>query len=61
MAENPEPSNRATLGGAIVVAIVLVLGVWVFNRLDASQKAQACLESGGKKCAGIETPDLPRR
>ena len=57
---NPRPNSRATLAGAIAVILILIAGVWVFNRLDASQKAQACIESGGKRCAGIDTDSLKK-
>lgn len=53
--------QRQTLGGILVVAVLLVLGIWVFNRLDESQRAQACLESGGKRCAGLERDGTTKR
>lgn len=50
----PSPNSRATLAAIVVVAVILIAGVWILARLDASQKAQACLESGGRKCAVID-------
>ncbi len=48
------PNGRATAGAIVLVLVLLVLGVWTLGNLDKSQKAQACLESGGKKCALID-------
>jgi cytochrome oxidase assembly protein ShyY1 len=45
--------RRQTIGTIAVVAVLLALGIWVFARLDESQRAQACLESAGRKCAVI--------
>ena len=55
------PNTRATYGGIALVVVLLALGVWVFNGLDASQKAQNCIESGGRRCAAIDTDALPRK
>jgi hypothetical protein len=55
-----QPNPRATWGGIAVVCIVLALGIWVFNRLDASQKAQECAERSGTKCAILDESALPR-
>ena len=67
MAENnpspPEPdpkrSSSQAINNVIVVAFVLALlfaGVWLFNAISASQKAQECLESRRRNCAIIEAP-----
>lgn len=53
--------RRQLLGAGAAVVVLLVLGIWVFNRLDASQKAQACMESGGRRCAIIDAERLPGR
>lgn len=58
---SPPPNSRATIGAVTVLAAVLFIGVWVLNRLDASQRAQQCAERGGGKCAIIENPDAQRR
>ena len=55
------PNPRATLAASIAVVVILIAGVWVFNRLDASQKAQECAERRGTKCAILEESALPRR
>lgn len=61
MSASPPPaSRRQLLGAGVVVLVVLGLGIWVFSRLDASQKAQACVESGGRRCAIIDTDTLPK-
>lgn len=57
---DPRPNTKATLAGAVAVILILIAGVWVFNRLDASQRAQACIESGGKRCAGIDVTNLKK-
>lgn len=58
--EPHQPNPRATVGGIVLVVVLLVLGVWVVRRLDDSQKAQACIEAGGRRCAVIEPDGLPR-
>ena len=55
------PNPRATAGGIALVIVLLLLGVWVFNGLDASQKAQTCIESGGRRCAVIDPDAVPRK
>jgi len=55
MPQPPEPNHRAALGAALAAALLLVAGVYVVWRLDQTQKAQACLESGGRRCAVIES------
>lgn len=59
MSDSPNP--RATMAAAVAVAVILVAGVWVFNRLDASQRAQECAERRGTKCAILDESALPRR
>ncbi|MCA0425464.1 MAG: hypothetical protein LCH61_19500 [Proteobacteria bacterium] len=54
-------NRRQILGAGLAVVILLVLGIWVFSRLDATQKAQACMESAGRRCAAIEVDSLPKR
>lgn len=63
MADRPpqDLKQRQMMGALAAVAILLMLGVWVFGRLDASQKAQACMESGGRRCAIIDPDKLPSR
>lgn len=59
--KTPDLRRRQTLGALAAVIVLLVLGIWVFARLDASQKAQACMESGGRRCAIIDTDALPKK
>ena len=56
-----KPNSRATAGAVVAVLLLLLAGVWVFNKLDASQKAQECAERRGTKCAVINEDALPRR
>lgn len=56
---NENQSRSQAVNNAIVVAFVLALlvaGVWLFNAISASQKAQECLESRRRNCTIIETP-----
>lgn len=55
------PNSKGTIAGILAVAAILVAGVWVLNRLDASQKAQLCAERRGTNCATIDVDALPRR
>ena len=55
------PNHRATIGALVVVTLVLVFGIWVFNRLDQTQKAQECAERRGARCATIDPTTLPAR
>lgn len=57
-AEDGKPPNRTVnnlIVGALLAAL-LVAGVWLFNAIDASRKAQECLESRSRNCTIIETP-----
>ena len=56
MSGSSGPNGRATLGGIVVVAVLLVLGIWIFKVLDDSQTAQTCLESGRRDCSRIDVP-----
>lgn len=56
-----QPNPRATAGAVVAVLVLLLAGIWVFNRLDASQRAQECAERRGTKCAVINEDALPRR
>jgi hypothetical protein len=49
---------RGLIDNLIIIGFVagmLILGVWLFNAIGASQKAQECLESGRRSCRIIET------
>ena len=59
--EPNQPNPRATAGGIVLVVVLLVLGAWGVRRLDDSQKAQACIEAGGRRCAVIDPDALPRK
>jgi len=53
-----KPASRSVnnlIVGAFLAAL-LIAGVWLFNAISASQKAQECLESRRRNCAIIETP-----
>jgi hypothetical protein len=59
MVDNGRPNPRATWAAVIFVCALGILGIWIFVRLDASQKAQNCIESGSRKCAIIDA-ERPR-
>lgn len=57
-AADAKPPNRSVnniIVGAFLLAL-LVAGVWIFNAIDASRKAQECLESRRRNCTIIEVP-----
>lgn len=57
--DSPDQNPRNGVNNLIVASFIiamLVFGVWLFNAISASQKAQECLESRRRNCAIIETP-----
>ncbi|WP_342362543.1 hypothetical protein [Terrarubrum flagellatum] len=57
----PKPGGRSAanlIAGAFILAM-LVFGVWLFNAISESQKAQECLESRRRNCMLIEAPRQP--
>lgn len=64
--DEPPPKGAATdqapsrtvnnLIVGVFIAALLIAGVWIFNAIDASRKAQECLESGRRTCAIIDAP-----
>jgi hypothetical protein len=47
------------MAGAVVLALV-VGGMWLVVRLRDGLRLEACLESGRRNCAKIDTSQLPR-
>lgn len=57
--DEPDGEGRRPIGalvGLAVIAILVVLGLWLSNRLHSSANMQDCLASGRSNCAPIETP-----
>jgi hypothetical protein len=51
----PSRAVNNLIVGAFLVALIAV-GVWLVRELQASRKAQECLESGRRNCRQIEVP-----
>ena len=44
-----------------VVVVLLVLGVWMIDRLRAYSRAMACIESGSRSCLKLDVNQSPSR
>lgn len=44
------------LVGLVVIALLVLAGLWLSNRLHSSANLQDCVASGRTNCAPIETP-----
>jgi len=53
-----EESGRpiGALVGLVVIALLVLAGLWLSNRLHSSASMQDCLASGRTNCAPVETP-----
>lgn len=53
-----EESGRPieALVGLAVIALLILAGLWLSNRLHSSANMQDCVASGRTNCAPIETP-----
>lgn len=45
--------------GLAVIALLVVIGLWLSNRLHRGASMQDCLASGRTNCAPIEAPARP--
>jgi hypothetical protein len=57
--EQDEHEHRRPIGalvGLALIALLVVIGLWLSNRLHSSASMQDCLASGRTNCAPIETP-----
>jgi hypothetical protein len=55
--EQEEEGRRpvGALVGLVVIALLVLAGLWLSNRLHSSASMQDCLASGRTNCAPIET------
>jgi hypothetical protein len=57
--EPDQDENRRPIGalvGLLVIALLVLAGLWLSNRLHSSASMQDCVSSGRTNCAPIETP-----
>ena len=52
---------RQNLAVLAVVVVLLVLGVWMIDRLRAYSRAMACIESGSRSCLKLDVNQSPSR
>ena len=52
---------RQNLAVLAVVVVLLVLGVWMIDRLRAYSRAMACIESGSRSCLKLDVNRPPPR
>jgi len=45
----------------VAVVVLLVLGVWMIDRLKAYSRAMACIESGHRSCLKLDVNQPPAR
>jgi len=52
---------QQNLAAFLLVVVLLVVGVWMIDRLKAYSRAMACLESGHRYCIVLDPRHLPGR
>jgi hypothetical protein len=52
---------QQNLAALVAVVVLLVLGVWMIDRLKAYSRAMACLESGHRSCLKLDVNQPPPR
>jgi hypothetical protein len=52
--DNDRLRMRQNLAAAVVLALLLLSGVWVIDELAASSRIEACIEAGHRNCASLE-------
>lgn len=55
MSESPEDRRRrrTTVAGALFLAVMLALGLWLADVIAERQKLEKCLNSGRRDCGAI--------
>jgi hypothetical protein len=48
--------NRANIAAIVIVFLILVFGVWLFNKLTAANDTLDCVASGRRNCAELSNP-----
>jgi hypothetical protein len=61
----PDPAEdrqrmRENLAAVAVVAVLLLLGGWLIERLSAYSRNLACIEYGHRSCLKIDVSQLPK-
>jgi hypothetical protein len=58
----PEDESRDGANNAAIVFIIVLVagGIWLFNKLNASNDTLNCVASGRTNCHEIAAPDAPR-
>jgi hypothetical protein len=54
--QEQDGSQRRALAGLVIVAVLLVVGIWLAHELTAASKMQDCLMSGRTNCNVIQPP-----
>jgi hypothetical protein len=54
--EQDGSQRRRALAGLVIVAVLLVVGIWLAHELTAASKMQDCLMSGRTNCNVIQPP-----
>jgi hypothetical protein len=62
----PDPAEdrqrmSENLAAIAIVAVLLVLGVWMIDRLAAYSRTMQCIESGHRSCLKLDVGQLPPR
>jgi hypothetical protein len=53
--EDPSPSPRRTLVGLLAIVALVIVVVFIMDRLHGSAQLQDCLASGRTNCMPIDT------
>ncbi len=53
--EEPEESNRGKVVALVVLALIVLGGIWLEQRLSAGAKIQDCVMAGRTNCAPVAT------
>ena len=52
---------KMNLLGLAVTIVLVVVGIWLADRIGEMRKSQDCFLSGQRNCAPIEAPPVQRR
>jgi len=56
MAEGSEGSRRQLVAACIIIALIVVAGLWLSGALHQTGSIQDCAMSGRTNCAPVEAP-----
>ena len=54
--DEPSTSNRGPIVALVIVALLVIGGLWLMQHIRASARIQDCVMSGRTNCAPIEAP-----